>query len=109
LSTYPVYATARPRQATFVTAYGVTSDGLEHRLSMDVIARTDDPLIAASRTADAVAAGESDELCADIARRAPADYVAVIVVREEHDVVDAARGDDSILGRDDLANCRVSS
>ena len=67
------------------------------RLSMDVIARTDDPLIAASRVADAVAAGRADELCAEIAGRAPSDVVAVIVVRERHDVVDGARGEDSLL------------
>ena len=109
LSTYPIYASARPRQATFVTAYGERADGSAHRLSIDVIARTDDPLIAASRVADAVAAGRADELCAEIAARAPSDVVAVVVVRERHDVVDGARGEDSLLQREQLARCTVSS
>jgi hypothetical protein len=109
LSTYPIYASARAREATFVTAHGVRADGSAHRLSMDVIARTDDPLIAASRVDDAVAAGRVDELCAEIAARAPSDVVAVVVVRERHDVVDGARGEDSLLQREQLARCAVPS
>ena len=109
LSTYPIYASARPREATFVTAHGERADGSAHRLSINVIARTDDPLIAASRVADAVAAGRADELCAEIAARAPSDVVAVVVVRERHDVVDGARGEDSLLQREQLARCAVPS
>ena len=109
LSTYPVYASARSREATFVTAQGQRADGSARRLSIDVIARTDDPLIAASRVADAVAAGRVDELCSEIAGRAPADVVAVIVVRERHDVVDGARGEDSLLSRQRLSRCVVQS
>ena len=109
LSTYPIYASARPREATFVTALGERADGSAHQLSINVIARTDDPLIAASRLADAVAAGRADELCAEIAARAPSDVVAVVVVRERHDVVDGARGEDSLLQREQLARCAVTS
>ena len=109
LSTYPIYASARPRAATFVTARGVSADGSARRLSIDVIARTDDPLIAASRVDDAVAAGRADELCAEIAARASSDLVAVVVVRERHDVVDGARGEDSLLESEQLARCKVSS
>ena len=109
LSTYPIYASARPREATFVTAHGERADGSAHQLSINVIARTDDPLIAASRLADAVAAGRADELCVEIAARAPSDVVAVVVVRERHDVVDGARGEDSLLQREQLARCAVTS
>lgn len=109
LSTYPVYASARSREATFVTARGQRADGSARRLSIDVIARTDDPLIAASRMADSVAAGRAGELCTEIASRAPSDVVAVIVVRERHDVVDGARGDDSLLSREQLVRCEVPS
>jgi hypothetical protein len=108
LSTYPIYASARPREATFVTARGVQTDGSVHRLSIEVIARTDDPLIAASRVDDAVAAGRVDELCAEIATRAPSNLVAVVVVRERHDVVDGARGEASLLQSEQLARCAVS-
>jgi hypothetical protein len=109
LSTYPIYAVARPREAEFVTAHGVRADGSAQRLSMDVIARTDDPLIAASRVDDAVAAGRADELCAEIAARVPSDLVAVMVVREWHDVVAGARGEDSLLQSEQLALCTVPS
>jgi hypothetical protein len=109
LSTYPIYATARPRQATFVTAHGQRTDGSAHRLSIDVIARTDDPLIAASRVGDAVAAGRADELCAEIAARAPSDVVAVVVVLERHDVVNGALGKESLLHTEQLARCTVPS
>lgn len=109
LSTYPIYATARPREATFVTAHGQRADGSVHRLSIDEIARTDDPLIASSRVADAVAAGRAAELCAEIAARAPSDLVAVVVVRERHDVVDGARREESLLHSEQLARCTVPS
>ena len=109
LSTYPVYASARSREATFVTAQGQRADGSARRLSIDVIARTDDPLIAASRVADAVASGRADELCAEIAGRVSSDVVAVVVVRERHDVVDGARGEDSLLSREQLSRCAVGS
>ena len=109
LSTYPIYATARPREATFVTAHGQRADGSVRRLSIDEIARTDDPLIASSRVADAVAAGLADELCAEIAARAPSDLVAVVVVRERHDVVDGARREESLLHSEQLARCTVPS
>ena len=107
LSTYPIYASVRPREATFVTAHGEGADGSAHRLSIDVIARTDDPLIAASRLADDVSAGRAEELCAEIAARAPSELVAVVVVREWHDVVDGARGEDSLLHGEQLARCTV--
>ncbi|MEX0847075.1 MAG: hypothetical protein WD023_04780 [Ilumatobacteraceae bacterium] len=107
LSTYPVYSSVRPDVATFVTVHGERADGSIHRLSMDVIAQTDDPLIANSRLAGAVAAGRAEGVCAEIAERAPNDVIAVVVVRERHDVVAAARGEDSLLRRDELARCAV--
>jgi len=58
-STYPAYSSGRPGVATFVTAHGVQADGSLRRLSMDVIYRSDDPLIAASRLAHAAGAGQA--------------------------------------------------
>lgn len=107
LSTYPVYSSARPDTATFVTAHGLRADGSPRPLSMDVIARTDDPLIAASRMNRAAQEGRSADVCAQIAGRAPDDVVAVVVVRERHDVVAAARGDRSVRSSDELARCEV--
>lgn len=107
LSTYPVYSSARPDTATFVTAHGLRPDGSARPLSMDVIARTDDPLIAASRMNRAARDGHAAEVCAQIAGRAPDDVVAVVVVRERHDVVAAARGDRWVRSSEELARCEV--
>jgi hypothetical protein len=109
LSTYPIYASARRGDATFVTAHGRGPDGSTRRLSMEVIARTDDPLVAAFRVASAVAADRADALCSEIAARAPNDVSEVEVVRERHDVVEGARGHDSLLAREVLARCVVPS
>ena len=106
LSTYPVYASAGSRTRTLATAFGVNADGTERRLSMSVIAATDDPLIAASRLADAIAAGDAVELCEQIARRVPAGVAEVVVTSELHDVVEAARGAYSLLSRTVHARCR---
>lgn len=70
LSTYPVYATARQSTASLNTAVGLDDDGRWHRLSLAVIAATDDPLIAEDRVADAVRDGRTRQLCTAIADRA---------------------------------------
>ena len=105
LSTYPIYASTRSRTATFATAFGETKGGTERRLTMEVIAATDDPLIAESRVADAIAAGHAEDLCAEIARRAPIDVDTVVVASERYDVVTAARGDPSLEARTVHARC----
>jgi hypothetical protein len=107
LSTYPVYATVRPRTATFATAAGIGSDGGRRRLTMRTIADTDDPLIAESRVAGAVASGHGGDLCREIAGRAPNGVVAVSVVIETHDVVDAAGGRPSLRERRVVSTCAV--
>lgn len=108
LSTYPVYASARPRTANLATAFGVDADGSERRLTMSVIAQTDDPLIAESRVANAIAAGQGVELCEQIAGRAPDGVIEVVVAIEVHDVVEAASGADSLLSRTVRARCESS-
>ena len=108
LSTYPMYASVRSRAASFVTALGITADGRGRRLPMDVIARTDDPLIATSRMRQVIASGRAGEVCAEIAGRAPADVVEVLVVTEEHDVVESATGAADPLRRVEHARCPVS-
>jgi hypothetical protein len=107
LSTYPVYASARSRTATFDTVIGLRADGSTAHLSMDVIAQTDDPLIAQQRVRDAVAGGRADALCERVARRAPAAVTSVQVVTQTHDVVEAASGRSSLLRQSVHARCSV--
>lgn len=98
LSTYPVYADARPAVADLPTAVGVTAAGERVRLSPTVIGASDDPLIVADRVGDAVAGGRAERLCRAIAGRAVADgaiaeraeLTGVEVVTEEVDLVATA-------------------
>lgn len=107
LSTYPMYASARPQTVWFSTVVGVDDAGEEVRLSLQTVARTDDALVGQSRVASAIERGVADELCAEVAERAPEGVARVEVVVERHDVVDRAAGRDSSLDRDVRASCEV--
>jgi len=108
LSTYPVYATARGSEVTLATAVGITATGDVRRLSLGVIARTDDPLIAESFVDRAIAAGRAGSVCAGIAARAPDDVVAVEVVDERHDISAQRNDSDTLLERTVHARCSVA-
>lgn len=105
LSTYPMYASVRPREMSIDRVVGVLANGSDRDLSMRVIADTDDPLIAEGRIRDAVLAGRADELCQRVARRVPDEVRFVLVVREVHDVVEAASGADPAVERTVHARC----
>ena len=107
LSTYPVYASVRPRTQVIDTAVGEGSDGAERRLTMSMIASTDDPLIAEQRVSSAIDSGRADELCVRIASKVGDDVTVVLVVREVHDVVKAASGEASLQSRSVRARCEV--
>lgn len=107
LSTYPVYASARASTVTLSTAVWIDSGGAARRLSLQVIARTDDPLIAESLVDEAIARGRADELCAEIAARAPVDAVAIEVVEERHYIVARTIDAESLLARTVHARCEV--
>jgi hypothetical protein len=105
LSTYPMYATARGDVATLATAVGVDGRGERHRLSMAIIARTDDPLIAESTVRGAVREGRAAELCRQIAGRVGEPIHSVEVVEERHDLVRRAAGEPSLIDRQVHATC----
>lgn len=115
LSTYPVYADARPAVAELPTAVGVTAAGDRVRLTPTVIGASDDPLIVADRVADAIAGGRAERLCRAIAERAAAQRAgraarlsAVEVVTETVDLVaTAADGATAPLARTAHASCPV--
>jgi hypothetical protein len=107
LSTYPVYASARSEVVSLSTAIGVTADGDVHRLSLDAIARTDDPLVAESAVDDAIDAGRADALCAAIAARTPDRFTHVEVVEERHDVIAHVVDGDGLVDRTVHARCEV--
>lgn len=93
LSTYPVYAEARPATAELPTAVGVTAAGDRIRLSPTAIGASDDPLIVADRVADSIAGGRAERLCLAIVERAVVErprLVGVEVVTETVDLVATA-------------------
>jgi hypothetical protein len=115
LSTYPMYARARPESVVLATAQGVDDDGDRVQLSAGEIGASDDPLIVAGELREAIARGRADERCAEIAvrvaRRASGgehpSVESIEIVTERHDVVARAGGDDSLLGREVHAACGV--
>lgn len=111
LSTYPVYADARPAVADLPTAVGVTAGGDRVRLSPTVIGASDDPLIVADRVGDAIAAGRADALCLAIATRAATDRAGlsgIEVVTDTVDLVATAADGTPPLARDVHAACPVT-
>ena len=110
LSTYPVYASARPGVEEIHTAVGVTGDGRRVRLSLPVIGDSDDPLIVEDRVADAVASRRADRLCLAIAGRArdTADLTSIEVATERVDLVATAADGAPPLARTVHATCPVT-
>jgi hypothetical protein len=114
LSTYPMYARARPAVVSIVTAVGVDAAGRPQRLSLGLIGASDDPLIVAGELRSSIGAGRADARCAEIAERVGgssstglAIVAAIEVVTERHDVVAQVQGDDSLEERTVHARCEV--
>lgn len=116
LSTYPMYASARPAEVDLATADGVDASGGTHRLSLALIGESDDPLIVAGELREAIARGEADGRCAAIARRVANDgarsrsgdqLVAVEVAVERRDVIAHVRDEDALVVRTVKARCPV--
>jgi hypothetical protein len=87
LSNYPMFASDRPAQASFRTVVGVDASGSPVRLSPADIGGTDQVIQAAATVGRAIADGEADQLCAEVADRVGADVVAVEVVTERYDTI----------------------
>ena len=90
LSSYPMFSTDRPVRADLATVVGVTAAGEVVRLSPELIAGADEPILAAATVSGSIRIGQSDRLCAEVADRVRAAGldVAEAVVRTEHvDVV----------------------
>lgn len=108
LSTYPMYSSVRSAETSIPTALGIDGDGDEHRLSLQLIGASDDPLIVVSGLRAAIAGDRAEPTCRDIAARASGrGYVAIEVVTERHDVVDRVTGDPSLTDREVHSRCEV--
>ncbi len=86
LSTYPMFASDRGAHHRIATAVERLPAGTVDRLSPDLIAGTDEVILAAVTVQRSIARSEADELCAEIAARLGAGR-AVEVRVETVDVV----------------------
>ena len=111
LSTQPMYATARDRTETLASAVGINSDGERQRLSLSLIATTDDPLVAEALLENAIISGQTSQLCDEIAGRVAGqgseDLVTIEVVSEEVDLIDWVGSVAPPLDRTVHASCEV--
>ena len=89
LSTYPMFARDGGDTARIDTVVGRGVDEERHRLSPELIAGSDEPVLAAETVRFAVRDGTTTALCAEVAARlddAGSELVAVEVVTEAHDL-----------------------
>ncbi|MSP16294.1 MAG: hypothetical protein EXR73_06705 [Myxococcales bacterium] len=112
LSTYPMFAWPRTARLVLLYARGATADGARRALPPTVVASSE-PLQAYVVLRAAVRAGDqpTHELCARIAARVAAradlaDVATVLIVRGEHDALDALLlgkfGDEQLHARCDV-------
>lgn len=69
LSTYPMFAFDRGADHRIATAVEIDADGVAVRLSPELIAGTDEVILASVTVQRAISGGDADELCAEIAER----------------------------------------
>ena len=98
LSTYPMFSHDRPDVSAVATVVGTDADGGWHTLSPELIADTDEVILAAETVNRAVGRGPAGTagLCEDVAARlagGPGDLTGVEVVTARYDSVDYLRGD----------------
>jgi hypothetical protein len=108
LSTYPMFATDRGREAAIATAVGIGEDGSVRRLSPEAISGTDEVILAAATVSAAVRRGEVEELCDEIADRlSGSDHLAVVIRTELIDVVEHVADDAPAMSIDEHGRCEV--
>lgn len=114
LSTQPMYASARDRIDILASARGVDGrTGEQIRLSMGLVAATDDPLIAQSRLRRAISSGTAEALCVEIAGRVAVrsdlrGVNLIEIIGERLDLVEFVTEDAEPLDREVHARCPVT-
>lgn len=115
LSTYPMFASDRGPESVVATAVGRTAGGERVRLSPQVLAGSDQPMLAVSTARRAVASDDAVRWCEEVARRAVGDerrgepVVEIEVVVETHDAVAHLVDDAPPLAVEVHATCPVPS
>jgi hypothetical protein len=111
ISTYPMFSTRRTTSESVDTAVALDASGRIERLGPERIAGTDEIILATATVGGSIAAGTTDELCAEIAERVasvgPDTAVTVAVVTERFDAVAWYDGDHEPLARTVHSECPV--
>ena len=106
ISSYPMFASDRGRVVEVPTAVGVDADGDVHRLDPHAIGGGDEVMLAASAVRRAVATGDADRFCSEVASRT-AGFDAVEIRTERRDAVADPTADDPPLSIVVHARCGV--
>lgn len=115
-STYPMFSENREPVADIEVVVGVDAEGRDVTLSPELIAGTEEVIVAGSRVRTAIARGDADtrSLCLAVAERVQrsrsGDEVATIAVRtDRYDAVAWFAGDTTPLSSVEHARCDVPS
>lgn len=103
-SNYPMFAHRRGSISRFDLAVRVDPAGHEHALDPRLIGRTDQPVQAAETVRQAIRAGETDALCAEIADTVD-DEGRIEVISVRYDAVAWFRGEREPVDRTLHASC----
>ena len=111
LSTYPMFSYRRDRVAVVDTAVGYETTGRRVRLTPTIIAGGSEVIHAAVTVSTAMAQGDTDALCREMAARARSRRPALVrieVVSETHDVITYFEDDWTPVSVVVHASCEVS-
>ena len=104
LSTFPMFATDRGEEHYLDTAVMIVDDGSVRRLSPELIAGTDEPVLAAVTLTRGIRRSDAAVMCEEIAARIGGS--AVVEVRtEHHNVIDFIADDAPPIGITTHARC----
>ena len=110
LSPYPMFSSRRTSTESVDTAVFVTESGTIFRLNPEIIAGTDEVILAAQTVSHSITNGTTAQLCAEIRDRFHAETTGQIeIVTEVFDAVNWYADDKSPLSRTIHATCQEES
>ncbi|CAB4891550.1 unannotated protein [freshwater metagenome] len=110
LSPYPMFSNRRTTTELVDTAVFITESGSVFRLNPEIIAGTDEVILAAQTVSRSIANGTTAQLCAEITGRFDADTDGHIeIVTEVFDALNWYADDKSPISRTVHATCQDKS
>jgi hypothetical protein len=110
LSPYPMFSSRRTTTESVDTAVFVAESGNIYRLNPEIIAGTDEVILAAETVSHSIAIGTTVQLCAEIRNRFDAETTGQIeIITEVFDAVNWYAGDNAPISRTVHATCQEES